>query len=176
VDPSWGFQYALDNGAWGAYQQQAEWPEARFTALVGRFGAQADWVVAPDIVMGGHESLAKSLAWLPALRRQVPRVLLAVQDGMVPSELRPHLGPAVGVFVGGSTEWKLETLRQWGDLCAELGAWCHIGRVNSVRRIKLCHSARAHSFDGTSVSQFACTLGKLNAATRLQTIPGIFDV
>ena len=169
-----GFAYALDNGAWGAYQRGDAWPEEKFVELVERYGASADWVVAPDIVMGGAESLRRSVEWLPRLVG-VTRVLLAVQDGMQPADVGHLLDDQVGIFVGGSTEWKMATMRQWGDACVEAGAWCHVGRVNSVRRIRLCHSARVTSFDGTSATRFAVNINNLTAASRLQALPGVFD-
>jgi hypothetical protein len=161
-----GFRYALDNGAWTAHQQGSPFDVAAFVRAVDALGAGADFVVAPDIVAGGHESLRMSLAWLPRLLDQAPRVLLAVQDGMTPGDVSPHIGGRVGVAVGGSTEWKEATARAWGALAREHGAWCHVLRVNTVRRIRLCQDAGASSFDGSSVSRFACNLPRLDAAVR----------
>ena len=39
-------------------------------------------------------------------------------------------------------------------------------RVNSARRISICHEAGVDSIDGTSVSRFAVTIGRLDRAVR----------
>jgi hypothetical protein len=88
------------------------------------------------------------------------------KDGMEESDVRPFLGERVGLFVGGSTAWKLATLAQWARLGREVGCWVHVGRVNSSRRIAACAGVGATSFDGTSVSRFAKTLRPLDAARR----------
>lgn len=171
----WPGCYAVDNGAWKAYQQGLEWQADPFVRLVQRLGAGADFVVAPDIVAGGHASLRLSLSWLPRLLDQCERVLLPVQDGMTPAHVLPHLSRRVGVFVGGSTEWKLANLRSFCAAAVSVGAWAHVGRVNSVKRIRACLAAGASSFDGTSASRYAKTLPPLDAARRQITAFEVLD-
>lgn len=162
VPPGWS--YALDNGAWGCYQRDVPFDFDVFGQLVEAHGADADWVVAPDIVAGGAASLRLSLSWLPRL----PGLrLIAVQDGMTPPDVAPHIGPSVGIFLGGSTEWKLQTMRAWGQLAAGR-CYFHVARVNTARRIRYCQDAGADSFDGTSPSRFAVSTPKLTAAVRQQ--------
>ena len=86
---------------------------------------------------------------------------------------RPHIDQRVGVFISGSTEWKLNTMCRWGALTKEKNAYLHVGRVNTVRRIRRCQQAGADSFDGTSVTRFICNLPKLDAARRQTTIWGM---
>jgi len=137
-------------------------------------GAGADFVIVPDIVAGGLESLAFSLEWL---HRLSGLRLLAVQDGMTPDDVRPYLGVSVGLAVGGTTDapegnWKEQTLPAWGALARETGCYLHVLRVNSARRILLCQDAGAHSCDGTSVTRFAKTLPRLDAAAKQQHLFG----
>ena len=171
----WRGRIALDNGAWGAFQQDVEWDPARFAALVARYADGADFVVAPDIVAGGAASLARSITWLPRLLGQTARVLIPVQDGMSPGDMAEHLGPRIGLFIGGSTEWKMDNMRPFCELARHHGAWSHVGRVNSVSRINMCLSAGATSFDGTSASRYAKTLPPLDAARRQPTMFKEFD-
>lgn len=159
-----GFPYALDNGAWSAFTQGRPFDEAAFSRALRALGADADWTVIPDIVAGGLASLDMSLRWMRAVLDESPRGMIAVQDGMAPADVVSFIGPRVGLFVGGSTAWKLATMRQWADLANERGAWCHIGRVNSARRIGMCVASGAHSFDGTSATKFAQTIPKLTHA------------
>jgi len=159
-----GFRYALDNGAWTAYQQQAPFNFVKFVKALAAYGANADWVVAPDIVEGGAASLELSLSWLRYVQSETTRVLIAVQDGVVHNDIAAYLKQDVGIFIGGSTPWKLATLGYWGDLGRRCNCWVHVGRVNSMRRIRLCAVAGAHSFDGTSVTKFPSTLPRLHRA------------
>ena len=136
-----------------------------------KMGRDADWTVIPDIVAGGQPSLDLSLRWMRRVLDETGRGMLAVQDGMGADDVRDLIGPRVGVFVGGSTEWKLRTMAAWGALARERGAWCHVARVNSARRIRLCRLAGADSFDGTSASRYAKTLPLLDSANRQLALP-----
>lgn len=166
-----GFPYGLDNGAWSAYSAGRPFDEKLFSTALRKLGRDADWTVIPDVVAGGPASLDLSLRWMRTVLDETPRALLAVQDGMIASDVRGWLGSRVGLFVGGSTAWKERTMQEWGNLGAELGCWVHVGRVNSVRRISMCSAARAHSFDGTSASRFQVTLRKLDQARRQLSLP-----
>lgn len=161
-----GFKYALDNGAWSAFTQGRSFDDRAFVIALRKLGRDADWTVIPDIVSGGHESLELSIRWMRVVLDECERGLLAVQDGIEVHDVQHLIGPRVGIFVGGSTQYKLRSMHAWSRLARERGAWCHVGRVNSARRIALCQSARVHSFDGTSVSRFAKTMPLLDAARR----------
>lgn len=160
----YGIRYALDNGAWSAFVAGVPFKVEPFERAVAEIGAGADFIVAPDIVAGGLESLALSVSWLPRLLLVAKVVLIAVQDGMTPADVAHYLSDRVGIFVGGTTEWKEATMAIWGALARSCGAVCHVGRVNTVRRIRLCAAAGATSFDGSSVSRFSLTLPRLDHA------------
>lgn len=161
-----GFPYALDNGAWSAYSSGRPFGFDAFEKALRKKGESADWTVIPDIVAGGRASLELSLKWMRRVLDSSPRALLAVQDGMTVGDVRPFVGDRVGLFVGGSTAWKLSTLDKWGQLARDAGCWFHVGRVNSAQRIASCAIAGATSFDGTSVSRYAKTLPNLDNARR----------
>ncbi len=156
-----GFPYALDNGAWTAHNSGTPWDVDKFLGVVDLLGDGADWIVAPDIVAGGAASLERTLLWLPRLPG---RRMIAVQDGMIPEQIGPYLSPSVGIFVGGTTEWKEQSLQAWGQLARVTGCLFHVGRVNTARRIRLCGLAGANSFDGSSASRFVKTLPALERA------------
>ena len=67
---------------------------------------------------------------------------MAVQDGMEPGDVPAEAGV---VFVGGSTEWKWRTVRDWCDAFDRV----HVGRVNTNGKLWECHEAGAESCDGT---------------------------
>lgn len=166
-----GWHYALDNGAWTAYTQHEPWDEQAFVELVEQYGVDADFVVAPDVVCGGLDSLARSLSWLPWLQERSHLVLLAVQNGMEPKDLCPYVGPNVGLFVGGDATWKESSLPLWGQLARDRNCYLHVGRVNTRRRIRLCALAGADSIDGSSVSRYAVTLKTLEAELQQPILP-----
>lgn len=161
-----GFPYALDNGAWTAFSQGRPFDDRAFVLALRKLGSGADWTVIPDIVAGGPASLEMSLRWMRQVLDESPRALLAVQDGMTTDDVRPFLGDRVGIFVGGSTDWKLATLPVWCELGREVGCWVHVGRVNTRKRILACSGSGATSFDGTSASRFAVTVRPLDLARR----------
>lgn len=160
-----GMAYALENGAWSYYQKRQPFDEARFGAALGKLGRDADFVVMPDIVCGGECSLELTFRWMKRVLDATNVGLIPVQDGHEAWQVDELLGPRVGVFVGGDTPWKLATLDRWAAVCRERRAWCHVGRVNTSRRIAACGAAGATSFDGTSVTKFPSTLVRLDRAT-----------
>ncbi|WP_370601832.1 hypothetical protein [Pseudomonas nitroreducens] len=156
--------YCLDNGAWSAYQQGRPFDEVAFGRAVDLLGAEADFIVLPDIVCGGMASLDFSLMWRERLAGIPTLTLIAVQNGVEPDDVREFLSPSCGLFLGGSTDWKLKTCNAWGVLARRRNCHFHVGRVNSAKRIKLCSAAGAHSIDGTSATRFSKTLPRLDAA------------
>lgn len=166
-----GFRFALDNGAWTAFQKGEPFDVGAFEKALDLMGSEADWVASPDIVGGGMRSLEMSAEWLPRLA-DARLVLIPVQDGLAADDVRPLLGNRVGIFLGGSTEWKLATMRDWGALAREVGCYYHVARVNTRRRIEMCSEAGATSFDGSSASRFADSLPRLERARRQ---PSLFE-
>lgn len=85
------------------------------------------------------------------------------------------LSPRVGIFVGGApdTDFKERTTPMWATACRRAGAWCHVGRVNTQRRIAICQAAGATSFDGTSATRFAKSLPVVHRAVVQQSL--VFD-
>jgi len=155
--------YALDNGAWAAHNSGTPFRADRFRLLLARLGSGADWVVAPDIVGGGLESLRFSLAWLDECLASCPRVLIAAQDGTSVRDVAPYISERVGVAIGGSTPWKLAQLHGdvWGRLCHDRGAWLHCLRVNTQTRIRACEDAGCWSLDGSGASRWSKNTPKL---------------
>lgn len=160
-----GFRFALDNGAWSAFQTQTDFNEAAFLSAFDRFGALADWCVLPDIVAGGLASLNFSLGFLDRCRG-AGLLLIAVQNGMRPGDVSRYLGRQVGIFIGGDTQWKEETAAVWGGLAADRGCYLHMGRVNSQRRIRIAQAAGCDSVDGSGPSRFCAVLPRLDSMIR----------
>lgn len=169
--------HACDNGAWPCYQLWLKGKRAtadpdlrRFQACIARHGATADFIIVPDVVMGGDRSWAMTRYWLRRLRRDRRftgvKLLIAVQNGMTAEMIKPYLNERVGVFVGGDTDWKLATMKMWCDLAHENGAVCHVGRVNTDKRMVAIGKAGADSGDGSSGARYAVTILPLERSRR----------
>ena len=162
--------YALDNGAWGSYQQKRPFDAEAFEKAVTAYGAEADFIVLPDIVMGGARSLALSVSYVGRLSTVNQQLLIPVQNGMALADIAPLLNQRIGIFLGGDTEWKLETGHAWGKLAYTANCYYHVGRVNTARRILWCSSIGADSFDGSSVARFPSTLTLLENARKQPSV------
>lgn len=107
-----------------------------------------DFVVAPDLVAQGLASLAESLEWARRLGVLLP-LYLAVQDGMTPDAVAPHVSRFAGLFVGGSLDWKLDTGGAWVAFAHDHERPCHVGRVGIPSRIAWARSIGADSIDSS---------------------------
>ena len=172
--PMWPDQtpapYVLDNGAWGCHQRSEPFNEQAFLWAYERIGDGADWVVAPDIVSGGLASLELTKHWLPRLDHK--KVLIAVQDGMGPNDVDEIMTENNGIFLGGSTEYKLASMTMWGEYCRYRKIHFHVARVNTIKRLRACQSAGVDSIDGSSATRFSTTADLLPSAVRQQSLFG----
>lgn len=143
-----GLPVAADNGAFtgfnaGAFRRMVEKLKGLPTLL---------WVVCPDVVADAAGTLRLFEEWVPQLRSVVP-VAFVLQDGQERLEVPWRYVDAV--FVGGSTAWKVSEAA--GDLVAEAKRrklWAHMGRVNSLRRIRTAIDFGCDSVDGGQFSRW----------------------
>lgn len=167
-----------DNGAWADFQAGRCFDGDAYDRFLDWLSVQAvvpDWLVLPDIVAGGMESLALSIRYINRCRSIAPLVLIAVQNGMEPEDLAPLVGPQIGIFLGGSTDWKIERMIEWGAFCAARCIHYHVARVNSFKRMSLAIAAGAHSIDGSSGSRYAVTVPMLSYASRHRDLFSVRD-
>lgn len=146
-------RYMLDNGAWTDFTKNRPFSGERFWNEMQRlraFDVRPDFAVCPDLVAQGLRSLDFSMGW----RKDLPEDLnwyLAVQDGMETSHVRPVLENFAGIFVGGTSEWKMRSVPDWARLSRESGKKLHVGRVNTLpRAFIVAEVCGADSFDGTN--------------------------
>jgi hypothetical protein len=143
----------LDNGAFSDWRSGRDFDaEGFWSDLTSQDAASAppDFVVCPDRVATGLESLAFSRLWLERCASARPdlRYYLAVQDGMTRADLGALDGFA-GIFVGGTLPWKIETGASWVRAARELGVPCHVGRVGTAKRVRWAMRIGADSFDSS---------------------------
>lgn len=143
-----GLPWGVDNGAYSGFD------ESRFLHLLDRAQGQPGclFVVAPDVVGDARATLVQWPWWSVLIRTRGLPVAFVGQDGQ---ESLPLPGDMDAYFVGGSTRWKLSQAS--ADLCAEVrqrGLHIHVGRVNSLRRLRTAYDFGADSVDGSGYSRF----------------------
>ena len=156
----WERNWVLDNGAYSAFAQGVEFDGALFLKTLDKIPTDRPplWIVCPDKVGQGADSLSFSLAWIDALQQTHPqyKYLLAVQEGMRYEDVAAALRTKkfVGVFVGGaSKEWKLRTLHAWRHLSTKHGLLCHVGRISNFKELSLCRKLEVDSVDSSTPAQ-----------------------
>lgn len=130
-------RFFLDNGAFSALQQDIPWNQDEFVSALARHtlpNREPDFIVLPDIVGFGKDTLKRSLAWLNFMPDK--NWYIAVQNGMYTFQLTEKIMKKVkGIFVGGSFEWKQRTSRMWAQHAHKYGKKCHIGRIGTVDKL-----------------------------------------
>lgn len=153
-----------DNGAYRDWQAGVAFNGVQFSRDMRRIRYTAtmplpDFVVVPDVVAGGIESLALSRRERVELSDpdggREPPAYLAVQDGMTVEAVGEFLQLSAevdeqiyqGIFVGGTLDWKLQTSAAWVEFAHATGRRCHVGRVGTADRVRWAHSIGADSID-----------------------------
>ena len=138
--------YAIDNGAFAGLD------EKKFINIVNKFknNKKELFIAVPDVVGSHKETIKMFYKWRDKLTDY--NLGFVAQDGMtindIPNEVQ-------AVFIGGSTEFKLgQTAYAIMQTAKEKGLWVHMGRVNSLKRIKYAYNSNCDSVDGTKYAMF----------------------
>ncbi|MFD5128974.1 hypothetical protein [Streptomyces olindensis] len=144
-----GALIGADNGCFGkGYPGDDEWFDW-LCASVDRYGADRFlFAVAPDVPFDAASTLAKSLPWLARIRECGVPAAFAAQDGCdllgIPWEAFDVL------FIAGSTAWKTgPTAERLARESKARGKAVHMGRVNSLRRLRIAEWFGCDTADGT---------------------------
>jgi len=147
------FPYALDNGAFACWEpKDNSFDEARWRGVENEWhrlifwaqsaAVQPRWAIVPDVPGDAIATLERWQRFAPDLKFPLA---LAVQDGMTVEQVRA-LSPAPAVIaVGGSTEWKWETVEKWARAFPRV----HLLRCNSPARLYDLEEMGVESCDGT---------------------------
>jgi hypothetical protein len=144
--PPEGQPWAADNGRFSAPQ---DYSDAKYLAWLARMPVESClFATAPDVVGDASATLAMSRPMFGPIRELGYPVALAAQDGLEMEDVPWDEFDVL--FIGGSTEWKL------GEAAADIareakrrGKWVHMGRVNSLRRMRHAEAIGCDSADGT---------------------------
>lgn len=171
--------WLLDNYAFSDWRSGRDFDGVAFlSALISAVaaGVLPDFIVCPDRVATGLESLAFSLRWralcesvLRARRyagRPVPRLrwYFVVQDGMTPADVAPIAPEFDGIFIGGSLPWKLATGRAWVAFAHNRGLPCHVGRAGTPKHVAWARRIGADSIDSCTPLWSADNLARFRRA------------
>lgn len=139
-----GVPWCADNGCFG----QGYPGDAGLLRWLGEaWNDCAVFAVAPDVPFDAAATVERSHPFFPAIRRLGYPVALAAQNGM---ETLPVPDEWDVLFLGGDTAWKLSaTARRLTRQAKALGKHVHMGRVNSLRRLRYAHATGCDSADGT---------------------------
>ena len=153
--PKAGVSWFLDNGAFHCWKNEKPFDSKAFRESlwkVEKSCSYPDFIVCPDIVAGGLNSLSFSLRWLQEIPAGLP-VYIAVQDGMKPDDIKRYISLFDGVFVGGTTGWKWRHLLEWVDFAHSNGLPCHVGRAGKYRDMLSARTYGVDSIDSSTVPQ-----------------------
>lgn len=141
--------WAADNSAYsGAYPG-----DARYLAWLTGLAVHADrclWAVAPDVVADHLATWARSREILPRIRELGLPAAYVAQDGMEYDHSADLWDAFDVLFIGGSTSWKLGTAAaELARVALDHGHAVHLGRVNSLTRLRFADHIGASTADGT---------------------------
>jgi hypothetical protein len=134
--------FALDNDAFSAWTKATEWDADAWVKMLGTVrasGLSPRWVLVPDVVCDRDATLRNWDRYAPVAASYGWPLAIAVQNGMTPADLPPDCV----VFVGGSSDWKWQSLPMW----VATGRRVHVGRVNEI--LHTCERLGVESVDGT---------------------------
>jgi len=142
--PKSGWVWAADNGCFGKKWLEADW--FRFlNKELPRSGCL--FAAVPDVVGDHHATLNRWKHYHDKVRALRYPVAFVAQNGANIQNM--PWDEMDCVFIGGNTEWKLSPAAY--DIARhakEIGKWVHVGRVNSLKRMRLWKGL-GDSADGT---------------------------
>ncbi|CAL9502346.1 hypothetical protein [Streptomyces sp. enrichment culture] len=148
-----GADYFCDNGKFGNHYVGDDKFFAWLKRTVDRYGRdRCLGAVAPDEPFDAAGTLALALPFLPRIRALGIPAAFAAQDGC--EQLGVPWDAFDVLFIAGSTEWKVGPVAE--ALAREAktrGKWVHMGRVNTLERLRIAEWFGCDSCDGTTLAR-----------------------
>lgn len=144
--PEPGVRWCADNGAFtGKYKGDEiylDWLASRVDPGLCEFA------IAPDMVCDPVATWEKSKTVLPQIRDLGLPAALAAQNGL--EDMIVPWGEFDVLFLGGDTQWKLgEAAARLTAEANDRGKSVHMGRVNSLSRMRRARQMGCSTMDGT---------------------------
>jgi hypothetical protein len=132
--------WALDNGCFNA-----QWNEAKWAGTLERYAGEPGclFAVVPDVVGDSAATDQRWMRYAEDVKALGYRAAYVTQNGCTQV---PHNADVV--FTGGDDEWKMSDQAQ--RLAA--GRPSHMGRVNTLRRLRFAAAHGYDSVDGTFIA------------------------
>lgn len=128
-----GIVWAADNGCFSA-----KWKPDRWWNWLTRNAKHAPsclFATSPDVVGDHLATMTRTMPWVPRIRALGYAVAFVLQDGCTDHTMVPW-NDIDWVFVGGTDAYKeSENVRLLLAHAQSIGVRCHMGRVNSLRRM-----------------------------------------
>lgn len=150
------FPYALDNGAFACWdskqntfnnqrwdQTDPEW--RRLITWAQAAPTKPIWAIVPDVPGSAKATIERWSTYAPIIHASRIPLAVAVQNGMTTSDVISLNPKPEVVAVGGTTDWKWETVEQW---CRDFPR-VHLLRCNSPSKLEFLESIGCESADGT---------------------------
>lgn len=142
-----GIPWAADNAC---YSGKYPGDDAYLAWLASTDRTHNLFATAPDVVGDWVGTIKRSAPMLPRIRALGFRAAFILQDGMPDAWIAWDEFDVL--FVGGSTAYKLsEDAYRIVRIANARGKWTHMGRVNSLRRLRAATVSGYDSVDGTFV-------------------------
>ena len=142
--------WAADNGCF-ARPHSFDWPRYRRWLEGAQCKVRLLWAVVPDVPGDHGATMARWRRFADDVRLAAGRVAFAAQDGATVQSV--PWSDTDALFLGGTTSWKLSTdAARLSQAAKERGLWSHMGRVNSLRRMRHAAAVGCDSVDGTCVA------------------------
>lgn len=137
------YAYAFDNGAYKNFNEIGFFKmldaSKKYTAPI--------FVVCPDVVGCHARTIALWQYYYTALKKYNYPLAFVAQNGCTPEMVPKNCD---WIFIGGLDPWKMDNIHRF----IGFGKPVHVGRVNSISRLKYCESLGVNSIDGTGWMRF----------------------
>jgi len=151
-----GRPWAADNDAFSAWDPERFWRMLARIAAADRSGLL--WVACPDVVGDAQATVNRWLEWYPQLEYLGLPAAFVGQNGLGAIADQIPWEDMAGLFLGGDTAWKLSgEAERFAVEAKSRGKWVHMGRCNTMKRIRHAVEIGCDSIDGRSFSAWPDT-------------------
>jgi hypothetical protein len=140
------YPWMLDNGAFSETWNEEVW--RRRLEQLSEYNATCIAAVVPDVLADAKATLDRWYQYAPIVFATGYNAAFVAQDGATIDTIPWHQINVL--FIGGTTDYKLHHAWPVITEAKRRGLWLHVGRVNSIRRIRTF--CIADSVDGTTLS------------------------
>lgn len=142
--------WCADNGAFSDKFDERKW--WAFLTKNAHRAESCMFAVAPGVVGDAAATLARSLPWLEPIRELGYPVAYVAQNGFAVTDVPWDRFDVL--FIGGDDAFKLgpdglAAVRE----AKRRGKWVHMGRVNSLKRLRFADAIGCDSADGTTIAR-----------------------